>query len=197
MIAAACALALAALAAGEARAQDEPVSSPEPSSAPPPPTRHFGGQRILGVGPTLGFYDGLGALMVIGGDPVGAVVSGGYAPVLIFGNQRLNKSITFDYYTSGQLNLDLLVAPWHVGKRTDLGIVAGYKYNSVLAHGFGVGFAAFVDLSATLALSAGVGFAGFPGAEDHLRQNQGYPTDRDPAIPWFQGGVQIALLVYP
>ena len=181
------------LAAAPARAQGEPAAE-----QPAPPARHFGGQRTVGFGPTLGLSNGSGGVVVVGGDPIGVVVSGGYMPVVVFGNYTLaGRDIRFNYYSSAQANADLLVAPWHIGPRVSLGPSAGYKFNTVLGHGVGAAFNVSFDLSRTLALIGSWGVAVFPGARDGLMQNEGYPADRSPEIPWLQSGVQVGLLVYP
>lgn len=79
--------------AGRARAQDEDDEQGEDDeegepAPPPPPPRHFGGQRNVGFGGTLGFTTGAGAALDVASGPLALWLTGGYFPVLVFGNEK-------------------------------------------------------------------------------------------------------------
>lgn len=156
----------------------------------------FGGQRKVGLGPSAGFYNGLGGLLNLELEPVGLVVSGGYMPVLIFGNEGAERAFKFDYYSSAQVNADLLVGPLYRGRKVQIHLLAGYRYNTVLGHGGGLGLRFAIDVSRNLRLEFHSTPNVFPDATARLRERD-YPARRDPAIPWLQGGLGAAAVLYP
>ena len=184
-----------ALSITSARAARAQAASEATTDADSP--RHFGGQRSFGFGPFLGL-SGLGAAAGALIAPVGFWVSGGYVPILVFGNKHdTTRSLTFDGYSSAQLNLDVSVLPMILaGGRIDAGIIAGYRYNTLLSHGFGAGVAITYDFSRTVVGFGSWELSVFPQAQDQLT-NAGYPTDRDASLPWLQGGVNVGLMFFP
>jgi hypothetical protein len=162
-----------------------------------PAPRHFGGQRKFGVGPTVGFATGAGGLAGVVLPPVGLWVSGGYMPLFVFGNEHeASRTLTFNAYSSAQLSADLSILPWRPNDRVDIGLVLGYRYNTVLAHGVGGGFAVTYDLSKAIGLLLTFEYTVFPEAQGQLA-GVGYPTDRDASLPWLQGGANVGLVLYP
>ncbi len=159
---------------------------------------HFGGQRHLGFGPTLGVWSGAGGIVGGGGEHVKAWLSGGYSPALIFANARsADRALRFNYYSAYQINADLVVRLLD-RPRADVGLLIGYKFNSVLGHGGGVGLAVLYDLSRHIGLHISGGLALFPSAKNRLDREYGYPADRDPSLtPALQGGMNLGLLYYP
>jgi hypothetical protein len=172
-----------------ARADEEP-------EAPPAPDPHFGGQRSLGFGPALGAYTGAGGLLVLSAEPIGLMLSGGYVPLLIFGNEKEGKAVTFDYFGSAQLGGDVLIGPLWRSKRVTIDFMLGYRYNTALGSGIDGGVRIAYDLSRAFSLEGQLAPTIFPGAVGHLR-DKGYPQDRDPAVPWLQGGMGAAIVFYP
>jgi hypothetical protein len=167
------------------------------STAESPP-RHFGGQRSFGLGPNVGFGTGAGATIGTVFDPVGLWLSGGYIPVFVFGNKHdVDKTLTFDAYSSAQIDADVSMMPWHAGKRIDFGLLLGYRYNTLLGHGVSAGPGLQLDLSSALGLFFSITYSVFPAAQDRLAPRAGYPTDRDASIPWLQGGGNLGLIFYP
>jgi hypothetical protein len=162
----------------------------------PEPAAHFGGQRAFGVGPAIGFGTGAGGMVNLGLRPVGLWLSGGYQPVFVFGNEVGDRSMTFDFFNSAQVNADVSFMPWHSGPRIDYGIIGGYHYNTLLGHGGSAGAAVTMDLGRVVSLFASLELLAFPDATPDLRAH-GYPGDRDPSVPWLQGGASVGLLAYP
>jgi hypothetical protein len=156
------------------------------------------GQRSFGVGPTIGFWSGVGVMAGGGGETVKAWLSGGYAPVFVFSNSRApDRAMRFNYYGGYQLEGDVTVRVLERA-RTEIALLFGYKYNSVIGHGGGAGVRVLYDLSERLGLEISAGLAFFPSAQDRLDRNEGYPTDRVPPITTsLQGGANVGLLVFP
>lgn len=190
-------LAAAPFAAGAQVAGPADTAVPGEAAAPAMEAVPVAGQRSFGLGPTIGFWSGAGAIAGGGGETVKAWVSGGYAPVLVFSNARTaDKAMRFNYYSAYQLNGDVTVRLMRRA-RAELGLLLGYKYNSVIGHGGGAGARLLYDLSARTALEISGGLAVFPSAQDRL-DRRGYPSDRVPGItPALQGGVGVGLLVFP
>jgi hypothetical protein len=166
--------------------------------ADPLPVASEDTQRSFGVGATIGVWSGLGGIVGGGGDRVKGWLSGGYAPVLVFANARTpDKAIRFNAYNGYQLNGDLEIVAMK-RDRTELGVLLGYKFNSVIGHGGGAGLGVLYDLGAKMALDFSGGLAVFPSAQDRLDRNFAYPTDRSPALtPAIQGGANLGLIFYP
>ena len=133
----------------------------------------------------------------LGLPPVGLWLTGGYEPLLVVGNRNdPGHSVTVDGYGSAQVGADLALTPWHAGTRYDFGAIGGYRYNSVLGHGVGLGAVLTIDLGEALALFFSVEYVAFPRASDGL-SSAGYPTDRSATWPWLQGGANVGLVVFP
>lgn len=185
---------LLAFSVSPARAEPE---APAAYGAPEPPAEaHFGGQRNFGFGPTLGLMTGAGGLFGGGGELIKAWVSGGYMPVLIFANEHETKAFRYNGFNAAQVNSDITVRIVH-HDRADVSLLGGYKYNTILGNGGGGGLLVQYDLGPRLAIVGMVGVSVFPSAKDHLVNDHGYPTDRDPSLPWLQGGLNGALVIFP
>lgn len=166
---------------------------------PPPdaPATIAVSQRRFGFGPTVGFLSGNGLTMGGGGDVLAGWFTGGFMPLVVFGQATRDKTVRFNYYNSLQINEDLA---FHLFRRTRLegSLRVGYKYNTVLGHGGGAGLGVLYDLGARVGLQIAVGVALFPSAKDRLVRDHGYPTDRDPSFPpALQGGGNIGLVFFP
>jgi len=157
-----------------------------------------GAQRSFGLGATIGVWSGMGAIVGGGGERVKGWLAGGYAPVLVFANARTpDKAIRFNAYNGYQLNGDLEIVVMK-RPRTEVGVLLGYKFNSVIGHGGGAGVGVLYDLGPKIALDLTGGVAIFPSAKDRLDRDFAYPTDRSPGLtPAIQGGANIGLIFYP
>jgi hypothetical protein len=174
------------------------LASSARASADPVPVVSADVQRSVGFGATIGVWSGLGAIVGVGGDRVKGWVAGGYAPVLVFANARTpDKAVRFNAYNAYQLNGDLEIVAMKRA-RTEVGVLLGYKFNSVIGHGGGAGVGVLYDLGPKIALDLAGGLAVFPSAQDRLDRNFAYPTDRSPALsPAIQGGLNLGLIFYP
>lgn len=152
--------------------------------------------RPFAIGPTAGFHSGIGASALFRPSPVGLAVSGGYMPVFIFGNESESKEVRLNYYSSLQLDADVVIGPILRNDKVDLSLILGYRYNSVLGHGAGAGIAIELPLSERWAVAIMIAPSIFPQASDQLAEHD-YPSDRDPSLPWLQGGAGAALWFYP
>jgi hypothetical protein len=179
--------------ASPARAQED--SGPEPQGP-----RHFGADRTFGIGPSLGMANGAGGMIALGMPPgtvpASLLVTGAYNPIEIWGKAHDGGRVTVDSYSSWQVGGDIELQAWHAGTRYDFGPLAGYRYNSVLGHGAGAGFALHADLSAETVVFFSIEMVAYPQAQSRLASVQ-YPTDRDAILPWLEGGANVGLLFYP
>ena len=166
--------------------------------AEPVPVASQDAQRSIGLGATIGVWSGIGGIVGGGGDRVKGWLAGGYAPVLVFANARTpDKAVRFNAYNGYQINGDLEIVAMKRA-RTEVGVLLGYKFNSVIGHGGGAGVGVLYDLGAKMALDLSGGLAIFPSAKDRLDRNFAYPTDRSPGLtPVIQGGANLGLIFYP
>lgn len=160
--------------------------------------RHFGAQRTFGLGPSLGWANGVGAMGSVELLPSTAKlwINGGYDPIFVYGKKQGSNQSTADVYNSGQVGGELALTPWHAGTRYDFGFIGGYRYNSVLGHGGGGGGVLTADLTPSLALFFSVELFAYPQANARLA-SAGYPGDRTAYAPWMQAGGNVGLIVYP
>ncbi len=157
-----------------------------------PDEQHLGGQRRLGLGPTIGF-GGAGVTVAGALSPsFGLWISAGYQPLLVFGG--LHDVTTFDVYSTAEVNLDAAIVPIHRGPRLDAGLLAGYRYSTLFRHGVEAGLIATYDFSRQVAGYASFVAEVFPQAEEQLR-GAGYPGT--PSLPGLQGGVGVGILFFP
>ena len=165
----------------------------EDGAAPAPPS-----QRRFGFGPTIGFLSGNGLTVGGGGDLVRGWFTGGFMPIVVFANARTpDRAGRVNYYNSLQINEDLA---FHLfdRPRVEGALLAGYKYNTVLGHGGGLGLSFLYDLGRRVELQFTAALAVFPAAKDRLDRDHGYPSDRVPALPpAIQGGANLALVFFP
>jgi hypothetical protein len=152
--------------------------------------------RSFAIGPIVGVYSGFGAAALLRVEPVGLWLSGGYMPLFIVGNESISNATQFDFLSSVQVNADGVIGPVSRRGRTDLSLVVGYRHNSVLGHGAGAGIAIEIGIAEHWTATVLVGPSIFPSAESQL-DDHGYPSDRDAALPWLQGGASIALAFAP
>ena len=185
----AAAVALAAPTGARAAATAGETQTPATPAQPPP-------QRRFGIGATAGVYSGFGATAGGGAGFLRGWFTGGFMPVVVFGNARTpDRAVRVNYYTSYQINEDIglrvLARP-----RVEGMLLVGYKYNNVLGSGGGIGFGGIFDLSRRVGLQVSAGLALFPSAHDRLR-DRGYPDDRDPKLVALQGGANVGLVFFP
>lgn len=173
--------------------------------------RHFGAQRTFGFGPTVGWYAGLGVVAEFKPGPLGVVVGGGFQPLLLLGETTANRAedlfgaehgdTTYDYFNTGQLSADVLVGPIWKTHKVDVDFMGGYRWNSLLGHGVGLGVRIAVDLSRVLRLEIHGAPSFYPGAKSRVRDALEREQDDLPARrlvgPWLQPGIGVALVVYP
>jgi len=191
------ALAVVMGSAASALADDSEGASP----------RYFGGQRTIGFGPSAGYYSGLGGMIELDAGPIGVALSGAYNPLLISGLKRSGEAdpqysrqdYELGFYSSGQINADIFVGPIWKTSRVDVDFLGGYRFNSMLGHGVGLGVRVAYDISSKLRLEFHGTPSIYPRAESHLHEH-GYPRDTDPQQPWlqyFEYGTILSLIFYP
>jgi hypothetical protein len=102
---------------------------------------------------------------------VGLEVLGGYQPLIAITQPSIELG------SSAQLATELYVTPWHPRPSSAIGLKAGYRYNTLLEHGFSVAITYLASLSETLAVEGLAGASIFPGSESRLRRRLGVSED--------------------
>jgi hypothetical protein len=146
----------------------EPNEELDPSSSRP-------GVGIVGA---AGLHTGLAAGLRLGLGDVGLEVAGGYQLLLAVWRQSVNDT-NIDAASSAQVGAELYVTPWHPRPTTAIGMKSGYRYNSVLQHGFSVAITFLVDLNPHLALEVLAGGSFFPDSTGRLRDALDLPSGAD------------------
>ncbi|RLB65647.1 MAG: hypothetical protein DRI90_01440 [Deltaproteobacteria bacterium] len=153
-------------------------------------------QRYLGFGPRLGLFWGFGAGLRVGAPQLGLDLSGGYVPLTLF-NYRWPTDLSLDGAHTGQLNLAAYLS-FRPMSQIVVGLTSGYRYNSLLGHGFCFGIDTHVNFGNKFALHLGAGPAIFPAGDDNYRREMdepdlgfGFPR------PAFQFGTGTGLLYFP
>jgi len=150
-----------------ALAQEAPQSThvKEPAKAPEAaPVNRPGVGLLAAAGLHSGF--GLGARLGLG--DLGVELTGGYQLLYAVTGSADNRK--FDFGSSAQFGSELYYTPWHPTPKSAVGVKAGYRYNTVLEHGFGAAITFLATLSPHFAFEGLAGCQVFPGAEDRLRR---------------------------
>jgi len=137
----------------------EPVKTPESA-----PVNRPGVGLLAAAGLHSGF--GLGARLGLG--DLGVELTGGYQLLYAVTGSADNRK--FDFGSSAQFGSELYYTPWHPTPKSAVGAKAGYRYNTVLDHGFGAAITFLATLSPHFAFEGLAGCQVFPGAEDRLRR---------------------------
>ncbi len=171
-------------------AESEPVAE----SSNPPSNR--GGVGLVLAG---GLHTGLSLGARLGLGDVGVELSGGYQPLFALWKSNAGRDGHLDLGSSAQFGGELYVTPWHPSKKSAVGLKGGYRYNTVLHHGFAVAITYLATLSPRLAFEGLAGAQIFPGAESRLRQSLGIPGSGDLVyashLQYFEYGFE--LIWYP
>jgi hypothetical protein len=183
--------------AGDALAQAAP--SDQGRATDPDQTEVIDGQRSFAFGPTAGFYHTNGLEILLGTRDIAVVGAGGYTPLLIFWQDRDNLDGHLDFVSSFQVDADLAIRIFDSGK-TMLGAQPGYRFNSALGHGFGIGGYAARDFSDLVQARVTYGLVVFPDGSNQLLKRDDYDADQvDFGLvgPLLQGGLSLSLMFYP
>jgi len=137
------------------------------------PSHRPGVGFLIGAGLHTGLA--LGARAGVG--DFGVELTGGYQ-LLIAAHDDFNGS-SFDAGSSAQFGSELYWTPWHPLESSAIGLKAGYRYNTVLEHGFAFAISFLVSLSSHIALEGLAGMQIFPGSGDRLKRELGIPRSSD------------------
>jgi hypothetical protein len=155
-------------------------------------------QRDFALVATEGSYNGFGLGFRVGGPRIGFDGSFAFVPLLMTFQANPDASPDFEILTSYQANATVFFGLYQPDTRTDLGIAVGYKYNSLMKHGFNVAFYLKKELGRHWAL---MGFAGpsiFPDAEDQIRERTGWKDGSVASgLAWHQAGLGLSLAFFP
>jgi hypothetical protein len=125
----------------------------------------------VGLVAALGLHTGAALGARVGLGDVGLEVLGGYQPLIAITQPSIELG------SSAQLATELYVTPWHPRPSSAIGLKAGYRYNTLLEHGFSVAITYLASLSETLAVEGLAGASIFPGSESRLRRRLGVSED--------------------
>jgi len=140
-----------------------------------------------------GSYTGFGAGVGLGTRDIGVRAYGGWLPLLI----TLNSDLKF--YSGFQVGPDLYARIFSPQPNADIGALAGYRYSTLLGHGFTVGGYAQFGLSRAVDVDISVGLLIFPDGEDHLAREENLPPGVQYSFPGpkVDLGVSVGLAFFP
>jgi len=140
-----------------------------------------------------GSYAGFGAGVGIGTRDVGVRAYGGWIPLLF----TLNSDLKF--YSGFQVGPDVYARIFSPQPNADIGALAGYRYSTLLGHGFTVGGYAQFGLTRALDANISVGLLVFPDGEDHLAREENLPPGVQYSFPGpkVNLGVSLGLAFFP
>jgi hypothetical protein len=144
---------------------------------------------LLGAGSYTGFGGGVG----IGTRDIGVQASAGWLPLLF----SLNSDLKF--YSGFQVGPDLYARIFSPQPTADIGALAGYRYSTLLGHGFTVGGYAQFVLTRAVDGNVSVGLLIFPDGEDHLAREENLPPGVQYSFPGpkVNFGVSAGLAFFP
>lgn len=175
---------------------DDSDDSGEPPLEPPVSAASRPGIGFVGA---LGLHTGLAVGARFGLGDVGLELLGGYQLLLAEWRYSSRTRLHFDAGSSGQLAGEIYLTPIHPTDSSALGLRAGYRYNTVLHHGFAVAFAFIGELSPKLAIEGVAGASIFPGRSGTLRHELDIPSGTQllysSTLQLFEVGVE--LIVFP
>jgi hypothetical protein len=179
-----------------ARSTAQSTTVPEETAMLEP--SHPSSRPGVGLLAAAGLHTGLALGARLGLGDFGLELSGGYQLVLAIWRDDGNDS-HIDAASSGQLNAELYLTPWHPLPRSAIGLKSGWRYNTVLEHGFSVAITFLADIGPQLAIEGLAGASIFPGSTGRLRRELGVPASGDisysSSIQFFEYGFE--LIWYP
>ena len=115
-----------------------------------------------GLSLRLGTWDASGVGVRLGTPAVGGVLAAGYVPVLTNYRAPGGTDSRLALLSTGQLAASLELRFLHMTRGTDIGATAGWRYDTLLGHGAGLGVYARVPFSAESALEIAGGPIYYP-----------------------------------
>lgn len=153
---------------------------------------------MVGVTAQIGYYQSNGLGLRLGPEAFAIELSGGYRPLVLMIPTHGDEVMKWDLVHSAQGEAEMIVRLMRMGRTGHLALKAGYRYNSVYQHGFGVGGYAERRLTQHSALRALYGFSIFPRAEHELRERNHLAPEEELLLPY---GMELSLsagvVLYP
>jgi hypothetical protein len=169
--------------------------------APAKPTEQerYRTQRGFAALVMAGLIDGFGLGARVGTPRIGLDLSAAYVPTLATYSQDTQHAPKYKLLSALQANATAYFGLYRASPRTDIGISAGYKYNTVLKHGVSAAFYTQYDIAEHWALHMFVGPAIFPRADRGIRDKAGWPDQGSvgSGLSWMQGGFGLSLAFFP
>ena len=194
--------------AAEPAKGNEPAPEPSPAAAPSQTdlaaAEVLEGQRFFGLGPSGLVYAGFGGTVTLGLRNVFLSAGIGWQPILIIVQNMTDASMDIKFFSTSQIDADLMAIVAHPEPRLGIGFTGGYRKNSLLGHGVALGAALTYELSRHLRVLGMAGLMVFPRGEDNIEDHLdvcdgmafcdyefGFPG------PNLQDGLGGALVYYP
>jgi hypothetical protein len=163
------------------------------------PSAHADDRKLFGIEGTLGVYQGIGAGVRIGDASVGVHITGAWQPLIISEKTAPGETPSLDFYSTWQVNADLYVLFSEPTPRSAIGATVGYKGNTDLGHGGGIGFYAEIDAHQAVSYFLIGGLYLFPRGESRLRDRENVPSAVEfnfpgPGLSW---GINLGIVLSP
>jgi hypothetical protein len=156
-------------------------------------------EPLVSFSARAGWYDCTGAGLRVGPPAFGIAVTGGYFPILVsYTTGIYGTDPHLAFFSSVQLNASPEVRIVRTSHGTDIGLNAGYKYNTLLGHGAGAALYARFPLSPEYGIEVLGGPVVFPAGKDRVAEKIATPGAVISAFgPVIQGGLEIAIVWSP
>ncbi len=163
------------------------LTPPQAPTAPAPvaePMAARGAERgpigfLLHIGP----FSGFGAGVSLGSRAIGLRASGGWTPAFLVLQTSSGSTADIKFYSTWQVSPDVYVRLFNPRPTTDIGLQAGYRYNSLFGHGVAAGGYAQFGLGRSFDGFVSGGFLVFPDGEDRLRNEEHLPSSTTFSFP--------------
>ena len=126
---------------------------------------------------------------------------GGWNPVTILASDPDTfQARSFHIFSTGQLTADAFALPFEGTPGVLIGVAGGYRYNTLLGHGFGAGVEIQIARSRHVGWHIHGGLNYFPDGESNLIREKHLPADSQFNFPFgagLQGGVSFGIALIP
>lgn len=194
-----CAIVASCTMAGTASAQEDPVAAEagEPTAVEEQPLDV--GQRNFGFVATAGTFLGMAGGIRAGTPAFGVQGTCGWSLTLQGVEEPDDEVADLRVFSGYLVSGDLYARALATKKGSSAGVVAGYRYFSVLGHGFALGGYGLMRLNRAVDGFVSAGFVLYPDAEDRLRRTEDIPPDADFAWPGptFSTHVNLGIYLFP
>lgn len=162
--------------------------------------RKFTHQRSFALAAHALTFDGFGLGVRAGAPRFGLDLSAGYQPIFATYTTEDQNSTKVHFFNSWQLKATTYIGLHQIGSRADFGLLAGYKYDTLLRHGVGAGVYFQVDLARHWALQFSIAPFVFPESNRRIREKWSLPPSSGSVgggLSALQSGLGVSLQFFP